>query len=130
MLTAKEFRRARGELWGDSFNSTFGKRASKIYREHYKKHPPQRFSKSKRNLRDPVNVYPCGILEEAYRQLMAECVPLLKSESNSWTALIISEHGRWKELERRWVEAWQSQATPSKIDTANVCGKLNCDEVS
>jgi hypothetical protein len=68
-MTQREFRWLRGEKWSPSFISKFGKLASKLYRELYKKEPPYRWAN--RDDLEPVNVYPLGILEQAYRRLIA-----------------------------------------------------------
>jgi hypothetical protein len=74
-----EFRRLRGEYWDSSFSSSFGILATKLYRELYKKAPKTRYSR--RANRNSVNLYPCGILEQAYRQLRAQGIPLVKPGS-------------------------------------------------
>jgi hypothetical protein len=68
-MTQREFRRLRREKWSLSFISKFGKLASKLYRELYKKEPPYR--QANRDDREPVNLYPYGMLEQAYRRLIA-----------------------------------------------------------
>jgi hypothetical protein len=68
-LTQRGFRRLRGEKWSPSFISKFGKLASKLYRGLYKKEPPYR--RASPDDLEPVNVYPYGILEQAYRRLIA-----------------------------------------------------------
>ena len=67
-LTQREFRRLRREEWSPRFISKLGKLASKLYTELYGK------DLSKEAFwddQDPVNVYPYGILERAYRELIA-----------------------------------------------------------
>lgn len=78
-MTQLEFRRLRGELWDQSFISSLGKTASKLYREMYKKKPKLKYSRMAQ--RNHVHKYPCGILEQAYRQLKEQGVPLVKPES-------------------------------------------------
>jgi hypothetical protein len=78
-MTQLEFRRLRGELWDQGFMSRLGKAASKLYREIYRKDPELKASRTAR--RDPVHKYPCGILEQAYRQLTEQGVPLVKPDS-------------------------------------------------
>jgi hypothetical protein len=78
-MTQLEFRRLRGELWDQSFISSLGKAASKLYREIYQKKPKLRYSRSAN--RNHVHKYPCGILEQAYRQLTEQGVPLMKPDS-------------------------------------------------
>jgi hypothetical protein len=75
-VTQGEFRRRLGKKWGPSFNAKFGKRATKLYRALFKKEPPYRESTD--DQRDPVNIYPCGLLEQAYAQLRAEGAELDK----------------------------------------------------
>jgi hypothetical protein len=78
-MTQLEFRRLRGELWDQGFMSRLGKAASKLYREIYRSDP----KKTRRTARrDPVHKYPCGILEQAYRQLTQQGVPLVKPGSH------------------------------------------------
>lgn len=57
-----------GKKWSPSFISKLGKLASKVYREVYKKEPPY---KQIGDDPEPVNVYPYGILVQAYRRLIA-----------------------------------------------------------
>ena len=59
--------------------SRLGKAASKLYREIYRKDPALNARRTAR--RDPVHKYPCGILEQAYRQLTEQGVPLVKPDS-------------------------------------------------
>jgi hypothetical protein len=69
-MTLREFGRLGGETWDMSFRSKLGKTASKLYREIYGKDPPQK--RARRDWRNKIAKYPCGILEQAYRQLTAE----------------------------------------------------------
>jgi hypothetical protein len=78
-MSQLEFRRLRGEYWDSSFSSRFGILATKLYRELYNKAPKKRYSR--RANRNAVNLYPCGILEQAYRQLRARGIALMKSDS-------------------------------------------------
>src|SRR5262249_61107073 len=68
-MTQREFRRLRREKWSRSFISKFGKLASKLYRELYKREPPYR--RADEHDREPVNLYPYGMLEQAYRRLIS-----------------------------------------------------------
>jgi hypothetical protein len=79
-MTQMEFRNLRGELWDASFISKFGKRAVKLYKGIYSKAP--RLRRSRTAKRNHVNLFPCGILEQAYEQLRAEGVPLV--QDGSW----------------------------------------------
>jgi hypothetical protein len=73
-MVIREYRLLRGEIWDASFSSKLGKAASKLYRQIYGKCPNQRRSKpAHRNI---VTSYPCGIIEQAYRQLREQGVPL------------------------------------------------------
>jgi hypothetical protein len=78
-MTQLEFRRLRGELWDQSFISSLGKAASKLYRDIYQKKPKLKYSRTAK--RNHVHMYPCGILEQAYRQLKDQGVPLVKPNS-------------------------------------------------
>ncbi len=71
-MTLREFGRLGGEKWSTSFASKLGKAASKLYREIYGKDPPQK--RARRDWRNKVGKYPCGILEQAYRKLTASNV--------------------------------------------------------
>ena|SRR6516165_2666587 len=74
-MVVREFRRLRGETWDASFSARLGKAASKLYREIYGKPPTAR--RSSRAHRNFVARFPCGIIEQAYRQLMEQGVPLV-----------------------------------------------------
>lgn len=63
-MTQRDYRKLRGETWN---SSTFGKAAKKLYRALYRKEPPNEPTRAKK--RDPVPVYPCGVLQETYRSL-------------------------------------------------------------
>jgi hypothetical protein len=69
-MTLREFGRLAGAKWTPSFRSKLGKAASKLFREIYGKEPPQK--RARRDWRNKVGKYPCGILEQAYRQLSSE----------------------------------------------------------
>lgn len=78
-MTQMEFRRLRRELWDDSFSSRLGKLATKLHLEMYRRKPRrQRAFIAERN---SVNLYPCGILEEAYARLRSQGVPLIRPHS-------------------------------------------------
>lgn len=74
-MSLAEFRKLRGETWDDGFNSRIGKLASKLCRDLYGKVPPAR--RQAIAGRNKVPSYPCGIIEQAYRQLVAQGVPLV-----------------------------------------------------
>jgi hypothetical protein len=72
-LTTQEFMLLRGEDWPQSFRTTLGKAAGKLYEQLYGK---KRSRKVRTHLmaqtaRNKVRTYPCGILEQAYRALIA-----------------------------------------------------------
>jgi hypothetical protein len=73
-MVVREFRQLRGEIWDASFSAKLGKAASKLYREMYGESPNRR--RSKRAHRNFVTTFPCGIIEQAYRQLREQGVPL------------------------------------------------------
>ena len=74
-LTANEFRRLGGEEWSHGFQIKLGLRAKALYVELYGK-PPRRVRSNRlvREWRNKVGKFPCGILEQVYRQLKAEGV--------------------------------------------------------
>jgi hypothetical protein len=78
-MTQMEFRKLRGELWDASFMSTFGKRAVKLYVDLYGKKP--RLKRSRTAKRNAVTLFPCGILEQVYQQMVQEGFPLVKPHS-------------------------------------------------
>ncbi len=74
-LTVNEFERLSGEQWTQSFRIRLGQRAKKIYCEIY----PSKKPKKVRTItfsggRNEVTKYHCGILEQAYKALIAEGV--------------------------------------------------------
>jgi hypothetical protein len=69
-MDLRTFARLCGEEWDDSFRSKLGKAASKLYREIYGTDPPR--SRSRKAYRNKVGRYPCGVLEQAYRQLKGD----------------------------------------------------------
>jgi hypothetical protein len=73
-MAIREYRILRGEIWDASFSARLGKAASKLYREIYQKPPKQ--ARSTHAHRNRVTEFPCGIIEQAYRQLRKEGVPL------------------------------------------------------
>jgi hypothetical protein len=74
-MVVREFRQLRGEIWDASFSARLGKAASKLYREIYGESPNRR--RSKRAHRNFVTRFPCGIIEQAYRQLVEQGFPLV-----------------------------------------------------
>jgi hypothetical protein len=68
-LTVSEFERLGGVLWTQSFRSRLGLLAKKRYIELYGKEPRKIRCPSYPQYRNKVGEYPCGILENAYREL-------------------------------------------------------------
>jgi hypothetical protein len=57
------------EAWTQSFRIRLGLLANKLYSELYGKKPPKVRYSTKPDWRNTVCMYPCGILEQAYRLL-------------------------------------------------------------
>jgi hypothetical protein len=69
----REFEKLGGERWEHAFKVKMGIRAVAIYERLYRK-PPRKVRSSKMpGYRSKVAKYPCGILEQAYRELLADC---------------------------------------------------------
>jgi hypothetical protein len=64
-LTVSEYEELGGERWTQPFRVALGKRATALHREVYDKRAP----KGRNEWRNKVHSYPCGILEQAYREL-------------------------------------------------------------
>jgi hypothetical protein len=90
------------------FISKFGKLASKLYREIYKKDPEIKRRPLPGQKRWPVHRYPCGILEQAYRQLREQGVPLVKKGSALAEELVLKEARRLEHFEQQWLHAWKA----------------------
>ena len=75
-MVIREYRILKGETWDASFTARMGKTAAKLYRELYEKHPRQ--MRSRHAHRNRVTRFPCGIIEQAYRQLRSQGVPLVR----------------------------------------------------
>lgn len=72
-VCTSEFEKLVGQVWTDSFRRRIGIRARDLYMAAYRgKKPPQKRTTSHQAYRNKVNTYPCGILEQAYRQLCGE----------------------------------------------------------
>jgi len=71
-MTVIEFRRLGGEDWSQSFSVKMGFRAAKLYAEIYGKKAKQVRASTMPGWRNKIGKYPCGVLEQAYRQLKAE----------------------------------------------------------
>lgn len=67
-ITQRRFRRLLGEEWGPTFISKFGNVAKQLYTQLYSSHPNR--IKASNDDDDTVNLYPYGILVQAYRQLI------------------------------------------------------------
>ena len=113
-MTQREFRRLRRQKWSPSFIAKFGKLASKLYREFYRKEPPYRRA-DERDV-EPVNVYPYGILEQAYRRLIASGEqigepyrapdPALKPEKFGELPYPTETARRWSSIYRKGGPVW------------------------
>jgi len=73
-LTVSEFERLGGERWSQSLRVRLGLRAQKLYRELYSKKARKVRSSTRPNWRNKVGKYPCGLLEQAYRELRGQGV--------------------------------------------------------
>jgi hypothetical protein len=71
-LTVSEFERLGGEAWTQSFRVSLGLRAATLYAELYGKKAKKVRSSTKPEWRNRVGKYPCGILEQAYRELRSK----------------------------------------------------------
>jgi hypothetical protein len=71
LLTVHEFERLGGEPWTQGFRVRMGLLANKLYVELYGK-PPRKVRTKLRRHRNKVGKYPCGLLEQAYRELEAQ----------------------------------------------------------
>jgi len=69
-LTLREFERLGAQRWEHGFKVRMGIRADALYREIYKRPPRKVRSSNLRGYSGKVGKYPCGILEQAYRELM------------------------------------------------------------
>jgi hypothetical protein len=72
LLTVSEFERLGGEAWTQSFRVRLGLLANKRYAELYGNKPKKVRSSTKPEWRNMVGQYPCGILEQAYKELKGE----------------------------------------------------------
>lgn len=69
MLTTNQFMRLGGEQWDHGILIRVGRRASHLHNEIFGK-PPKKVRLGV-GFRNKVGVYPCGILEQAYRHVIA-----------------------------------------------------------
>jgi hypothetical protein len=67
-----EFQRLGGEEWTQSFRVRLGLLANKLYAEVYGQKPPKVRASTKPEWRNLVGKYPCGILEQAYKEMKSE----------------------------------------------------------
>jgi hypothetical protein len=72
LLTVSEFERLGGEAWTQSFRVRLGLLANKRYAELYGNKPKKVRSSTNPEWRNMVGQYPCGILEQAYKELKSE----------------------------------------------------------
>jgi hypothetical protein len=72
LLTTQEFMLIAGEEWSQSFRSRLGLQAKKLHEDILGKPTKKKRSSSKLGFRNKVGVYPCGILEQAYRLVKAK----------------------------------------------------------
>jgi hypothetical protein len=71
-LTVKEFEQLGGEQWTQSFRIRVGLRARELFVKLYRRKPDRVRSSPKARHKNTVGNYPCGILEQAYRELKTE----------------------------------------------------------
>ena len=108
-MVIREYRLLRGETWDASFSSKLGKAASKLFCEIYGKSPNQR--RSKRAYRNFVTSYPCGIIEQAYKQLMEQGVPLVGPPT---------PHALWRrQMEERQTQREESELRKRELQSAD-----------
>jgi len=72
LLTTQQFMKLGGETWGRGFLVRVGLRASALHHEILGTAPKKVRSNVKGAHRNKVGRYPCGVLEQAYRQVKAE----------------------------------------------------------
>jgi hypothetical protein len=79
-LTVGEFERLGGEPWTQSLRIRVGLLAHKLYVELYGKEPKKVRSRTGPAWRNKVGEYPCGILEQAYRELRGSRAVVQRAE--------------------------------------------------
>ncbi len=72
LLTTQQFMRLGGEKWDRGFTIRVGKRARLVHEALLGKVPKKVRPPVKGAYRNKVGLYPCGVLEQAYRQVLAE----------------------------------------------------------
>ena len=73
-IMLRDYRSMLGEQWDHSFTNNLSITARSLYRMKYGTRPPR----AKRDKGQSVSCYPCGIIEEAYLDLRARGLPLMK----------------------------------------------------
>jgi hypothetical protein len=71
-LTIHEFVLLGGEPLSQGLRVQLAHRAAQLYKQIYGREPPKVRDKIWAGYRNYVRSYPCGIIEQAYRQLMSE----------------------------------------------------------
>jgi hypothetical protein len=70
-LTVREFERLGGEAWSHSFRVKLGRQAGALYFKLYRKRVKPVRASAMASSRNKVGKYPCGVLEQALRELNA-----------------------------------------------------------
>jgi hypothetical protein len=68
-LTVAQFERLGGETWTQAFRVQLGLRASRLHEQLLGKKAAKLRARGRPGWRNKVGKYPCGILEQAYREL-------------------------------------------------------------
>jgi hypothetical protein len=68
-LTVSEFEQLGGETWTQSFRVKLGMLVNKRYEKLYGQKAPMVRASLNPRWRNKVGMYPCGLLEQAYREL-------------------------------------------------------------
>jgi hypothetical protein len=68
----RDYERLGGEYWTQSFRVTLSIKVNKLYAELYRKKPPQVRDSTYPKYRNKLGKYPCGLLDQAYRELKGE----------------------------------------------------------
>jgi len=74
LIPLREFRAKRSEDWSSSFSAKLGKLAAKLYRQRYAADAVS----VKLRVGNPVHLFPCGIIEQAYLQLRSQGFPTIR----------------------------------------------------
>jgi hypothetical protein len=70
----RDYRSILGERWDHSFTNNLAVTVRRLYRLRYNARPPR----AKLDKGPSVSCYPCGMIEQAYLDLRARGVPLMK----------------------------------------------------